>query len=268
MPPPYHSPGRCIYCGKPASEVQLTDEHIIPVALGGTLILPKASCLDCARITSQLETHCVKGMFYAAKGQFRLKGRKSRKAPDFLGVGIERAALTEMHKLHISRHPSAIITFDFGESGASYGIAPADDFGGGKVCITPIVPDFWQRVSAIGEDIKLTLSPINSQYFARMLAKIAHAFAVAERGVDAFPHNLRNAILGQAPMYLRYFIGTVDSKSEPPSDQRHEISLAIRANWVDTELLTVRLRLFSQKETPIYYIVVTRPPASRSTTGV
>jgi 5-methylcytosine-specific restriction endonuclease McrA len=45
----------CIYCGATEPDTKLTDEHIVPLSLGGTLILPKASCLACARQTGKLE---------------------------------------------------------------------------------------------------------------------------------------------------------------------------------------------------------------------
>ena len=45
----YPPVGRCIYCG---STDTLTDEHIIPLALNGTGLLPKSSCVACAKITN------------------------------------------------------------------------------------------------------------------------------------------------------------------------------------------------------------------------
>lgn len=47
----YPPVGRCIYCG--TKEGDLTDEHIVPFALGGNMILPKASCIPCQRIINQ-----------------------------------------------------------------------------------------------------------------------------------------------------------------------------------------------------------------------
>jgi hypothetical protein len=46
----------CIYCG--AQDCKLGDEHIIPQALGGNMILPAAACRECERMVgSQLEGH-------------------------------------------------------------------------------------------------------------------------------------------------------------------------------------------------------------------
>src|SRR3712207_705268 len=46
------SVGCCIYCG---ATNELTDEHVIPLALAGNIIVPDASCRACAAITSDFE---------------------------------------------------------------------------------------------------------------------------------------------------------------------------------------------------------------------
>ena len=51
----YGAVGKCIYCG--AEGVQLTDEHIIPEALGGELVIEKASCDLCQGQTHAFEGH-------------------------------------------------------------------------------------------------------------------------------------------------------------------------------------------------------------------
>lgn len=44
----YPPVGQCIYCGRMPPEVALEEEHIIPLAINGGLILPDASCRRCA----------------------------------------------------------------------------------------------------------------------------------------------------------------------------------------------------------------------------
>ncbi len=262
MPPPYSPPGRCIYCGKlPSADEPLTDEHIIPLALGWRWILPKASCRACQEQTSWVETHCIKGMFASAKGIYRIKGRKSGKPPDFLRVGIEKDAKIEMRKLHISQHPSAIIGFNFGISGAAMGFTPSNDFGGASVCITPLVDNIAERSIAAGPKVQLTNSPINVDVFGRMLAKIAHSFAVAEKGLGGFQSGLENAVLGRSPMCIPYYIGSERHDAEPVSDDRHNLTLSVQNNYVGESMLVARIRLFAQKQTPIYYVTVGRPNA-------
>src|ERR1700733_7626443 len=56
----YDPVGSCIYCGRttlPHGVDRFTDEHIIPLGLGGTRILPEASCVKCQRtINREIET--------------------------------------------------------------------------------------------------------------------------------------------------------------------------------------------------------------------
>jgi len=80
----YDSVGKCIYCGSTAYAAgepshRLGDEHIIPQGIGGKLLLPEASCKNCERITSRLETKCVASLFDPGRLHLGLRGRKSKR---------------------------------------------------------------------------------------------------------------------------------------------------------------------------------------------
>src|SRR5271165_2543948 len=67
IPRKYEPIGRCIYCGAKRYTsndplAKLGDEHIIPLAFGGNLLLPEASCRACEKITSRIGTHCIEQM--------------------------------------------------------------------------------------------------------------------------------------------------------------------------------------------------------------
>ena len=86
----FASVGRCIYCGEPAN----SDEHIIAFALGGELVLPAASCGDCAKITSAVEEHCITRLAGPLRRQFGFRSRhkKRPKRPQTVTVnGVETA---------------------------------------------------------------------------------------------------------------------------------------------------------------------------------
>lgn len=258
MPPPYDAPGRCIYCGQlPTENDALTEEHIIPRGLGGRNSIPHASCADCQLQTTTFETQCIRCMFYSAKGQFKIPGRKSGRPPSFLRVGLEREAQIELHKLHVTQHPSAIFTFDFRQAGVERGEAPSSEFGGAHICITPLVDNFFQRVMAIGGKFYFDFSGgFTSLAFGRMVAKICHAYAVSELGIDGFEHVLTDGIRHGEPSYLRHYLGSEKGGggSNPEADL-HEIAFVDRVPG----LITVRLRLFAKVDTPIYYVVVGTP---------
>ncbi|MGE0742901.1 MAG: HNH endonuclease [Hyphomonadaceae bacterium] len=72
---------RCIYC---LATDALTDEHIIPVSLGGLLILPKASCPRCQVVTTRFEQAVARHMYWPLRLRLGIEGSRKRKKPDAL----------------------------------------------------------------------------------------------------------------------------------------------------------------------------------------
>lgn len=77
--------GRCIYCG---AEDDLSDEHVIPFALGGNLYVPNASCPKCRDLTSKFELRVLRGFMYRARIAGNFPTRRPRKRPDHVGVTL------------------------------------------------------------------------------------------------------------------------------------------------------------------------------------
>ena len=75
-----HAPlGRCLYClVAGGSGVPLTEEHLIPRALGGRLTLRDAVCEPCRRITGRLEQATLDREFLVPKTLLALKRRRAR----------------------------------------------------------------------------------------------------------------------------------------------------------------------------------------------
>jgi 5-methylcytosine-specific restriction endonuclease McrA len=71
--------GRCIYCGK--ADVKLTDEHFVPLSLGGQHIIEKASCLACADITKKFEQHVARDMWGDARNSYNAPSRRRNARP-------------------------------------------------------------------------------------------------------------------------------------------------------------------------------------------
>lgn len=82
----YPSLGMCIYCG---SKDNLSDEHIIPFALGGNLIFQKASCPDCAKLTSDFELTCLRTMYGPLRLLYGLPTRRPNKRPPKLPLKVK-----------------------------------------------------------------------------------------------------------------------------------------------------------------------------------
>jgi len=56
--------GECVYCG---AKENLANEHIVPLALGGNLVLQNASCRSCAKITGKFEQRVLRGFMMDAR---------------------------------------------------------------------------------------------------------------------------------------------------------------------------------------------------------
>jgi hypothetical protein len=101
--------------------------------------------------------------------------------------------------------------------------------------------------------ISVRMRPIE---FARMLAKIAHSYAVAELGYGSFRPMVVDLILGKMDN-ISYAVGG-DWESEPPvKDGRHLLSIHYLID-VDRKRawIVADIRLFSSIGTPTYHVVV------------
>jgi hypothetical protein len=93
---------------------------------------------------------------------------------------------------------------------------------------------------------------------ARTLAKIAHAIAIGELGINAFEHWLPPDILGADPA-LSYLVGS-GAGSLDPTNVLHEIKWTVgprmEQNFVNQYMVTVNIRLFAQFGGPHAMVVV------------
>ncbi len=80
--PPRHA-NRCIYCG---SMETLSDEHIVPFALWGDLVLKKASCAACAAITSDAERQVLRGFMRNWRTVNRSPTRRKKERPSTIRI--------------------------------------------------------------------------------------------------------------------------------------------------------------------------------------
>ena len=104
--------------------------------------------------------------------------------------------------------------------------------------------------------MQLKLGTINILEFSRMLAKIAHSYAIAELGIDAFQPLLLDLILGKTNTSA-YLVG--GDVSAPPSPEAepvlHHVYLQ-NCMRDGVEYILVAIQLFSFMGMPRYHVVV------------
>lgn len=219
----YPSVGACIYCG--ATSGRLTEEHIIPKGLGGTLVLPEASCDTCAKITSLFELHVMRGFMDRGRQAMGIKGRKQHKRPketalDQTFIQLDESlfkqevpvdqAIRVMH-LPVLPLPGFLDPLHPPRPDAEQVDIVAVD-------TIQFRTDQFQAIrphSAVGVQIKDRMAIWD---FVRLLAKIAHGYQVATRGMFPLEESPLVPIILGTRRDARNWIGCI-AEHPLPSDR-------------------------------------------------
>ncbi len=249
--------GRCIYCNADESSVPLTDEHIIPLALNGHIILQKASCKPCAAATSAVERYCLREMLIEARVHLNMRTRRPKNRPTALPIYFNRPKGKEKNELPIDEHPLVLRLPRLRR-------APILTGRQGSEWVEHLDPPFWtfvgfpegtgdvrERVDALGESATdFSYSPTQ---FCLMLAKIAHAATVAHLGYGSFEPLLNRFIIEKSTEVHDY----VGGQPNPPSINREtSFHVVIRKG---AKYILAYLCPFAHLGAPVYEVVVGRP---------
>ena len=258
----YAPVGRCIYCGATEWSAQqlrkLGDEHIIPEGLGGGLVLPEASCKTCEAVTSAVELEWLRGAYYTARVQKEL-GKKKKRPPRFLPLQFLRNGKIVWESIPLEKYPAMIVTLLFDEPEILSDCVPVEKVLSGGVAVGTL-PTFGQLLKPYLDQGAVTFVPPRSSatsiHLGRMLAKIAHSYAVAELGITGFTPFLVDIISGTDTRYLSHYVG--GTRDVPPaSDNGYEIKLTTVASVGRLPYLVVKIRLLSDVNgMPEYWVVV------------
>ncbi|MBI9045936.1 MAG: hypothetical protein JEZ06_15695 [Anaerolineaceae bacterium] len=245
--------GHCIYCG--ANNQKLTDEHIIPFGLGGKLILPKSSCPNCSLITSQFEQFCLRPFFGNPRMVLdlptRLPKERPKKAPmEYIGADGKR------HKSPISLEevPLIILGFNFPEPRFLMGLPPTEEVEGDLVA-RYIDNEIQKRF--LDSDVKqIKLGSVNILLFSRMIAKIAHSFAISQLGYGTFNPFLTDLILGNFSQYSTFVGGYKNQDNlKFPEVPLHYIYMK-DISFKNNDYISVVINLFAFADMPTYQVIV------------
>jgi len=262
-PKRYPAVGQCIYCDAKEYRqgntiVKLGDEHIIPAAFQGNLELPEASCQKCERITSRVETHCIEQMVRNTREHLGLRARRHKRNRTVLPVSVDRGSGAETVRVPVSEHPAALFMFSFDPPRLLLGLPDAEGGFAGRVTIRPMAADLGLRADRLGGKVNLIhRGGFDAPTFGRMLAKIAHSFAVAELGLGGFRPLLKEAILGKPVRHLSQLVGGAFAP-ESAGTERNEISISL-LSAVHRDYHVVSLRLFADLDMPNYLIIAGEP---------
>jgi hypothetical protein len=88
--------------------------------------------------------------------------------------------------------------------------------------------------------------------FCKLIAKIAHSFAVAKLGLSNFTPFLNPLIIKDELAHCKYYLGSLNS-DEPPRETLHELNFL---EFSRVNAIFVRVRLLCKLETPTYVVAV------------
>jgi hypothetical protein len=255
----FHYPpiGRCIYCGATsptASKTKFGDEHIIPLALGGNLILREASCRSCETIINrEIESHVLlrEWIYLRVKKNFPTRG-KSRNRPTHIKLTQRDGGPI---KIPLQDYSTPVPAYKFVAPRILTGAPRGDD----NACWTmDIYSDHDAEMQMQAKypqwngQHSIRAEPIR---FARLLAKMAHSRAAAEYGLDGFTPLTVDVILGRSDDCFNVVGGTLDAQPAVPGGD-HVLDLAVNFHAPNRAHLIVNVRLFSQMVSPLYCVVV------------
>lgn len=245
--------GQCIYCG---AEENLTDEHIIPEALNGYLLLPKSSCRRCAVITSRLELAVARTMYGDLRAKLGIKRKNGKKWPSHLPImkGEDDSSVAPS-VIPRDLYPTVYIAVHFPPPGILRGAE-----------LSNRNPPMRIEVKGNPEEMKVAAEVAGSKYvgprptefawgaFMRVLAKIGHAYAVAVVGRHGYVPLLPDVILGRNE-FLSHVVGCADENC-PESANFHDVTLAAVPVGTRDLLLTAYIRLLGPGRLPLYQVIV------------
>ena len=247
--PIVHEPvGRCIYCGSTSGK--LSKEHIIPFGLGGNAILPRASCQRCAKITGALEQTCLRKMLGPLRVHRNLPTRRKKERPSSFALKYVHAdGSQEIVDVPLKHYPINVV---------SLRLPPPEIL---RPPGMSSMADIWVK-SLIHKSVRTRMRPgtrvdlvtAEIQTLARLYAKIAHSYAIAEWGYGTFTPLVVDQILNKRCRPFRYVGGSMQM---PPPERGvlHKLESA-RELVGEREFLVVYVRLFCDMGSPRQTIVV------------
>lgn len=193
---------RCIFCLNEFDPAFRTDEHIIPEALHGELIIEDGSCKACARASNEdYENSALNtGYFHLARVVLGLKGKRGAPARDvrhlppiFPGNAMEEGEGPRLLDFPLDQYPAKVLQLmHYQPPGKIDGVDRGGDL---NDCFFGFFFTDRQQMlptNRFTQDIKVDHTAV-----ARMLAKIAYCYAVVKFGLSGFDgQDLRDIIAG------------------------------------------------------------------------
>jgi hypothetical protein len=244
------SRGACIYCG--AHDVLLTDEHVIPLSLGGQHILEGASCQSCADVTTRFERDVARDMWGDARNSYNVQSRRKRQRKTHT-VLPDPANSSRRVKIPYAEYPAPMVFYKMGPAGLLEGMPDTVDMSH-RWQLVAVTDD----VNAKGFQQKFGV-PLTAKFrhmpesFARLLAKIGYCNLLTVVDPGDFQPICLPYIMGDRknPSYV---VGGTFEIADPET-VGYRLSI-IGFGSPERMVLVTEIRLFANAPTPTYHALV------------
>jgi hypothetical protein len=259
------SPGRCIYCLSPDD---LTDEHVIPFALGAnTAIFQRASCKYCAQIIQPYEQEVLRKQLGVFRTQVdaptrNKKSRITHTDLQFVELNDRQEVIRDLGKRRypIGEVPLTLGLWELPEAGILRPEAETENQGRPWVYSDTAAANKLSRIVAAetrSRHVMVKIAEVNRTHFLRFLAKTAHAFAVSVLGLDAFRPFLNDLILNKSHDLSKYVGGGIPHEVDPSTTTL--LTLGQVDEGPGQNLIAVRLQFYPHLGSPAYVVIVGEP---------
>jgi hypothetical protein len=262
--------GQCIYCGSDGGVEGLRDEHAIPFALGGNLVIEKGSCRRCEQKIAPVDTHLGRSVYGQHRIHVNAPTRNRKERPATLPANFTVMGDNVTLDLPIQAHPYSLLLPVWGDAGffrcAAIDAPFPETYFHAYHWLPPSIRETLRL--ADDKDYKVWASGrVDTTLFARGIAKIAYCNMVARFGVDGFRRLTLPALVLGTFSGVPYFVGA--SLNEPPPrfgpEALHTVQFSeLFARSGTMKLLICAVRLFAHSGSgnhgmPIYHVIVGAP---------
>lgn len=250
--------GECIYCG---SREGLTDEHIVPLALNGNMILPKSSCGNCSMMTSEFERHVLRGFMQDARLAGGFKSRRPKRQPTHIRVRLtdQDDNVTEVDVPRLEA-PGFLALPTFTQPSFLTGEPPVSGINirGFQLVVMGSQTDLHQFVKEKGASGVQMQSTPEVGALGQMLAKIAYSYTVAVTGVIGRDSSPLPDLMRDRTNIGRWVGSEVFQLHSEGAGATHGLSHIPHLDSPHGPAEVVRLKLFANVGLVEGYVVVTR----------
>lgn len=243
--------GACIYCG--CIDRRLTDEHILPLSLGGVHILEKASCLSCADITKRFEQEVARGLWGDARIAYNAPSRRRKERASHIVVS-DPDVPTRRFKVPYSEYPAGLVFYQMFRAGILEGMPSDLDISGRwqmKVIMDDAKAKEFEKKYSTKPTIKFKHVPDS---FGRLIAKIGYGQILTMLAPEDFFPICLPYILGTKPN-VSYVVGGRFEIEEPVAEKGYVLKTMAFGDF-NRLVLIAEVRLYANSHTPTYHVVV------------